>query len=1624
MSKDKGNDSDYNPEDLQEDEEKENLLKKEDKIVMMEKGDYNVHILVEEVKNLIEIRPDTLPKPRIKMTVFGNSKYTKKVKTGCQDYFYNEHFYFDKSDLTPEMLDSEKIVIEVYDNSHTKRIDYYGIYELDFQYIYKTEKHALQNVWIALANPESNDISKIRGYLKLSISVLHEKDERIELKTIDNEIKDCIIPSQIQTKYKQIYFYFFRGEQFPDMDAITVLDERKVNRRCDGYIEVSYMGITRVTSVVTMVKEIVDWNEIVNIPATDPATSQKIVIVVKDKDTLKKSDIVGSIELKIDDIFAGKYNELQYLDIYGSSINSDKDISHQMNYNSEIGSRWNGRLLMKCVVKEGYSQGQSVEKIRDINLINKAINTPRKIKWTIWVRIISALYLPEETSRYGIRVCCQEQSKYIPCKTAVNSCINFSETFKLNINTFKDKEGDKLPELPDLFIYLTDYFKFNVCFQRLKLKPFYLNKNMYIIKLLPDPCINKVKTIRKSGIIQCRIFLYNTDKDKDIPTEKEFNEGGIASIPVEDDDDDDLENMLKEDNKPKKVLVEKKKYTVIATVFMSKGIISGDKSGTSDLFVKLKSFSTKKETQTKNDTMNGIWNENLEFNDVEMEIDDFSTWPIFFATIFDRNQLIKLKLKGNVPLGYNYILLCNSAYTLNDIDLRTPKWHKFLLPNSNKEQGQILLSFHIFDKAHENLKYKLNQATKLTLYSFQINILGLRKLKPLGIIGVKKPFIKFNISSLNVTGDKSKAFKNIQTLPVNGGANPTMNSYISFELELPENLVFMPELQCEVYDNMLNGLHNSSLGVFSFDLKKLIKKTHREIEEELNKKDDKEEEDNIISTSTIPKNKIYEEEKIDDDNIISTSTQKKKEINNINNIDNKIENKIEKEKEEEEYKNSDSSSDENSEEKKLKDNEEEDFYTKEEKEKDNGHVEMTDITNIIDKKEDDPNLPKNFILLPKLRHYKIPGYGIKEQGQVQGQDQIQIQEEEEGQEEKLGENELKRKLQKDFLVEDEGNIPDIKYYYPVGYLLKMEKVRTFSESTKHYRRIFRKPLEKEDKVFKLENPFIIRRIRRGEYKDKRKDTFLFDFLVDEDSKKLFEYDDKVPIIIDEKSSYYSQGSQMTLFDAGKKIHEKHYGKFKGLVRIAEKKKLLEYEAEMKRRKEEKEKKIKEEKEKIKKEKEEREKDGIVEKEKEKEEKKEVEEEIVYLDKYEELKMKLLNRKKIIIRVYILELKQLAEKDRYSASDPYIKILLNDKEVINERKNHLDDKVECQWCKYYDIAGEMPGSSNLKIDVWDWNEVLSDELIGSTEIDLEDRYFNETWKKMENKPIEVRNLYHPDIYGPQGQVYMWMEIFEVGKNPTPEPWKIMPEPLNEYEIRLVVWETEDMPMMDAEGTSDIYVKAYIQQKELQKTDIHFRCQTGCASFNWRIVLPLRLPEQNPKIYLQVYDKDIFSSDDYMCGAIIDLKEIIKIPKLLDVPISLTRKFYNGLTEKEKKPLGVIKFLSRTEDAEGSKFWVTCYKGLKDATGEGVKSGKVLCSLDILPKRFALSNKVGKGRSEPNINPYLPPPVGRFQFTLNPFKLINQLVGPKFRRKCYTYCICCLIIFLFLFGGPSLITSIIF
>ena len=186
---------------MSNDENKGNIGQKDNNnICLMKKGDYTVHILIEEIQGIEQKIKDKLPKPMIKLTCFEDSKRTSEVKNGCVSYSYEEHFYFGKSNLSVRQLDCSKILIEVYDSSNSKnRKDYFGIYEFDLQYIYSMKYHCLKNHWLALANPESDDITKVRGYLKLSISVLNDLDPRVELK-INETTNDISFPTQIQKK--------------------------------------------------------------------------------------------------------------------------------------------------------------------------------------------------------------------------------------------------------------------------------------------------------------------------------------------------------------------------------------------------------------------------------------------------------------------------------------------------------------------------------------------------------------------------------------------------------------------------------------------------------------------------------------------------------------------------------------------------------------------------------------------------------------------------------------------------------------------------------------------------------------------------------------------------------------------------------------------------------------------------------------------------------------------------------------------------------------------------------------------------------------------------------------------------------------------------------------------------------------------------------------------------------------------------------------------------------------------------------------------------------------------------------------------------------------------------------
>lgn len=133
--------------------------------------------------------------------------------------------------------------------------------------------------------------------------------------------------------------------------------------------------------------------------------------------------------------------------------------------------------------------------------------------------------------------------------------------------------------------------------------------------------------------------------------------------------------------------------------------------------------------------------------------------------------------------------------------------------------------------------------------------------------------------------------------------------------------------------------------------------------------------------------------------------------------------------------------------------------------------------------------------------------------------------------------------------------------------------------------------------------------------------------------------------------------------------------------------------------------------------------------------------------------------------------------------------------------------------------------------------------------------------------------------------------------------------------------------------------------------------------------------------------------------IDLEPMFEDADLAKRPMALSKDYYTEFLQKEKK-WDNLKFVTD----EPRQFWV-------DLTAKGDKGelkigGRLKLQIDIISKKEALLNPVGEAQSEPNINPFLPKPFGRIEFSLNPFKMLNQLIGPALRRK--IYCCCCFVI----------------
>ncbi|CAG9335811.1 unnamed protein product [Blepharisma stoltei] len=349
-------------------------------------------------------------------------------------------------------------------------------------------------------------------------------------------------------------------------------------------------------------------------------------------------------------------------------------------------------------------------------------------------------------------------------------------------------------------------------------------------------------------------------------------------------------------------------------------------------------------------------------------------------------------------------------------------------------------------------------------------------------------------------------------------------------------------------------------------------------------------------------------------------------------------------------------------------------------------------------------------------------------------------------------------------------------------------------------------------------------------------------------------------------------------------------------------------------------------------------------------------------------------------------------DALSSANSYPQLIIGDhKDVdgkyVNDTKPELKN-LNPEFFRSYEMEAEIPSDWKLQISIFNLNEYGFDNIIGSTIIDLEDRYFGDPYtskklmmKELKNHcdreieetqepklrewlvkirknvkrdaarldvsqhvaPVEYRALENRGKKTAQGMIELFLEVLdsqEAKLIPVSKIAKPIPE---EYELRFIVYKCEGIPRRPDKEVTDIFFRVafdcagWIEESVQKETDAHMGSSDGHGVFNWRMKFHFQLPCTFARLRVNAYDFSTFGDDQVVSEVILDLSR------------------YFSRVLKEGK-------LSVEES------WTDLHLPNKP----GTNGGKLMFSFYILSLAEANQRPVGEAQDEPNRDPELETP----------------------------------------------------
>eukprot|EP00794_Sanderia_malayensis_P004873 gene4873-5512_t len=458
--------------------------------------------------------------------------------------------------------------------------------------------------------------------------------------------------------------------------------------------------------------------------------------------------------------------------------------------------------------------------------------------------------------------------------------------------------------------------------------------------------------------------------------------------------------------------------------------------------------------------------------------------------------------------------------------------------------------------------------------------------------------------------------------------------------------------------------------------------------------------------------------------------------------------------------------------------------------------------------------------------------------------------------------------------------------------------------------------------------------------------------------------------------------------------------------------------------------------------------------------------------------------KVLVRVYVIRCLNLLPTDPNGKADPYLVVSLG-KKTYKDNDNYVSKQLSPEFGRVFEFEAKLPFDNMLTVQVYDWDLLSSDDLIGETSVDIENLFYSKhratcgiqenyvthgyaKWRdphkpsqiltklckdegldgpyfdngvctvegndfqadgfikdfkgreKASDEPcalealknfhtlprgyklvpeyVETRSLVSPEKPGlEQGRIQFWTDIFPMDLTMPGPAVDIAPRKPTEYELRLIVWNTDSVVMDEVAGR---------QQEFKQETDVHYRSTDGSGMFNWRFVFQFMLHKAEekivtgkrweasmfavdlteekhpPNLYLQVWDADLISADDFLGDFIAPLTKLpspAKSARSCDLKI-MTDESKFGSIIKAKHMKGWWPFQANPED---------------DDDPNPVLTGKVEVELELLTKEDAEATPAGKGREEPQ--PLSKPnrPSDSMSLFMSPLKMLKYFLWDSYK-----------------------------